>query len=73
MPRRRFAIITYDPDLVEAQSIQAGGDQLAFAILRALKGHSYAKERGLINVTVMDRVEFEQGPVEKWLSANRSE
>jgi len=71
--RRRYAIVTFDPDIVDQQSVQAGGDQLAFAILRALKGRSYAKERGLINVTVMDRVEFEQGPVEKWLSANRSE
>lgn len=70
--RRRYAIVTYDPDLVEQQSIQAGGDALAYSILRALKGNSYSIERGLINVTVLDKVEFEQGPVEKWLSANRS-
>lgn len=71
-PRRRYAIVTYDPDIVERQSIQAGGDALAFALLGALKGRSYAKERGLINVTVFDRVEFEPGPVDKWLNANRS-
>lgn len=72
-PRRRYAIVTFDPDLVEQQSIQSGGDALAFSILGALKGRRYPKERGLINVTVFDKVEFEPGPVERWINANRSE
>lgn len=56
MPRKRFAIITFDPDRVAALNWQGEGNNFAYAIWRGLRGFTYAKERGLENITVMDRV-----------------
>lgn len=68
MSRKRFAIITFDPDVIEATSVQAGGEDVAFALFGALKGRNIAGVRGIINVTLMDRVEIEPGPVDRWLA-----
>jgi hypothetical protein len=56
MPRRRFAIVTFDPDRIEQISLQAEGRSFAWVILRALQGYDYPKERGIINVTLMDQL-----------------
>ena len=56
MPRRRFAIVTFDPDRIEQLSYQAEGASVAWIIVRALQGHDYPKERGIINVTLMEQV-----------------
>lgn len=56
MPRRRFAIVTYDPDRIEQLSLQAEGASVAWIIVRALQGYDYPKERGIINVTLMDQL-----------------
>lgn len=56
MPRRRFAIVTYDPDRIEQLSHQAEGSSVAWIIIRALQGYDYPKERGIINVTLMDQL-----------------
>lgn len=56
MPRRRFAIITFDPDRIEQLSHQAEGNSVAWIIISALQGYDYPKERGIINVTLMDQL-----------------
>jgi hypothetical protein len=56
MPRRRFAIVTFDPDRIEELSYQAEGQSVAWIIIRALQGYDYPKERGIINVTLMDQL-----------------
>ncbi len=56
MPRRRFAIITYDPDRVAQIEANADGPSFTWIILQALKGRDYPKERGIINITLMDQV-----------------
>lgn len=54
--RRRFAIITYDVDRLASLNWQAEGSIFAHAILRGLNGFTYAKERGIINITLLDQV-----------------
>lgn len=54
--KRRFAIITYDVDRFASLSWQTEGNNFAFAILRGLNGFTYAKERGIINITLLDQV-----------------
>jgi hypothetical protein len=56
MAKRRFAIITYDPDRIAELNWQAEGNSFSYAILRGISGLTYAKERGIINITVMDQV-----------------
>jgi hypothetical protein len=56
MAKRRFAIITYDPDRIAELNWQAEGSSFSYAILRGISGLTYAKERGIINITVMDQV-----------------
>lgn len=56
MPRRRFAIVTFDPDRIEQLSYQAEGASVAWIIVRALQGYDYPKERGIINATLMDQL-----------------
>lgn len=56
MPRRRFAIVTYDPDRIEKIETNADGQTFAWIILRGLQGHDYPKERGIINITLMDQL-----------------
>ena len=56
MPRRRFAIITYDPDRIEQLSHQAEGLSVSWIIIQALQGYDYPKERGIINVTLLDKL-----------------
>ncbi|WP_446653047.1 hypothetical protein [Blastomonas sp.] len=41
MPRRRFAIVTYDSDRIEQLSFQAEGASVAWIIVRALQGYDY--------------------------------
>ena len=55
MSRRRFAIITYDPDRIEQLSWQGEGNCFAYIIWRGLSGWTYPKERGIINITLMDQ------------------
>jgi hypothetical protein len=50
---RRFAIITYDPDVVATLSPLEISGPFSYALWRGLCGHTYAKERGILNVTVM--------------------
>jgi len=56
MSRRRFAIVTYDPDRIEQLSYQAEGAAVAWIIVRALQGYDYPKERGIVNITLMDQL-----------------
>jgi hypothetical protein len=56
MAKRRFAIITYDAERLANLDWQAEGNSFAYAILRGMSGFTYAKERGIINITVMDQV-----------------
>jgi len=56
MPRR-FAIVTYDPDRVKALAPDTTEqEQLGEALVNALRGTAYAKDRGLLNVTLLDQV-----------------
>jgi hypothetical protein len=54
--KRRFAIVTYDVDRLAKLSWQVEGNSFAFAIWRGLNGFTYAKERGIINITLLDQV-----------------
>ena len=54
--KRRFAIVTYDVDRLAKLCWQAEGTCFAFAIWRGLNGFTYAKERGIINITLLDQV-----------------
>ena len=54
MGRKRFAIITFDPDRVAKLSWQGEGHSLAWIVWRGLCGWTYPKERGIINITLMD-------------------
>ncbi|MFN3475329.1 MAG: hypothetical protein ACK4ZW_14905 [Blastomonas sp.] len=56
MTRRRFAIITYDPDRIEKIEANGDGQSFAWIVLRGLQGYDYAKERGIINITLMDQL-----------------
>ena len=56
MTRRRFAIITYDPDRIEQLSYQAEGLSVSWIIIQALQGYDYPKERGIINITLLERL-----------------
>lgn len=56
MPRRRFAIVTFDPDRIDQIEANADGQSFSWIILQALKGRDYPKERGIINITLMDQV-----------------
>lgn len=57
MPRRRFAIITYDPDRVENLSWQAEGNDFGHIVWHTLKvGEFVGGGRGIINITVMDKM-----------------
>lgn len=56
MARKRFAIITFDPDRIEQLNWQAEGNSFAWAIWRGLAGWIYPKERGIINITLMDQL-----------------
>jgi hypothetical protein len=56
MPRR-FAIVTYDPEKVKGLAPDTTEQrQLGDALVDALRGVAYAKDRGLLNVTLMDQV-----------------
>ena len=67
MARKRFAIITYDPDKVEKLSWQGEGNSLAWIIWRGLCGWTYPKERGIINITLMDQLPAKPHPTEDLL------
>ena len=67
MPRKRFAIITFDPDRVEKLSWQGEGHSLAWIIWRGLCGWTYPKERGIINITLMDQLPARPHPSEDLL------
>lgn len=56
MTRRRFAIVTFDPDRIEKIETNADGQTFAWIILQALQGYDYPKERGIINITLMDQL-----------------
>lgn len=62
MGRKRFAIITFDPDKVENLSWQGEGKSFAWIIWRALSGWTYPKGRGIINVTLMDELPAKDHP-----------
>jgi hypothetical protein len=50
---RRFAIITYDPDVVAKLSPLEVAGAFSYSLWRGLNGYTYAKERGILNVTIM--------------------
>ncbi|WP_286749757.1 hypothetical protein [Sphingopyxis sp. SCN 67-31] len=54
--RRRFAIVTYDPDKVCDLDWRVDAPLLGQQIVQGLRGTAYAKERGLINITLLDQV-----------------
>ena len=63
MARKRFAIITYDPDTVHKLSWQGEGNSFAWIVWRGLAGYTYPKERGIINITLMDPLPAKPHPV----------
>lgn len=62
MTRKRFAIITYDPDRLAVLNWQAEGHSFAYSVWRGLRGWTYAKERGIINITVMEQMPATPAP-----------
>lgn len=57
MARKRFAIVTFDPDRVQSLAPDTVEQaQLGEHLVNALRGTAYAKERGLLNVTLLDQV-----------------
>ena len=62
MSRKRFAIIIFDPDKVNQLSWQGEGKSFAWIIWRGLAGWTYPKERGIINITVMDQLPVKDHP-----------
>ena len=56
MSRRRVAIITYDPDRIERIEANGDGQSFAWIVLRGLQGFDHPKERGIINITLMDQL-----------------
>jgi len=62
MARKRFAIITYDPDTIERLSWQGEGNSFAWIVWRGLAGYTYPKERGIINITLMDQLPAKAHP-----------
>ena len=67
MARKRFAIITFDPDRLAKLSWQGEGNSLAWIIWRGLCGWTYPKERGIINITLMDQLPAKPNPSEDLL------
>ena len=67
MGRKRFAIITFDPDKVEKLSWQGEGNSLAWIVWRGLCGWTYPKERGIINITLMAQLPAKPHPSEDLL------
>lgn len=65
MARKRFAIITFDPDRVEKLSWQGEGNSFAWIVWRGLAGWTYPKERGIINITLMDQLPAKEHPIEQ--------
>ena len=63
MARKRFAIITFDPDRIDQLSWQGEGNSFAWIIWRGLAGYTYPKERGIINITLMDQLPAKPHPV----------
>lgn len=63
MPRKRFAIITFDPDRIDKLSWQGEGNSFAWIIWRGMAGYTYPKERGVINITLMDQLPAKPHPV----------
>lgn len=63
MARKRFAIITFDPDRIDKLSWQGEGNSFAWIIWRGLAGYTYPKERGVINITLMDQLPAKPHPV----------
>ena len=63
MARKRFAIITFDPDRIDKLSWQGEGNSFAWIIWRGLSGYTYPKERGVINITVMDQLPAKDHPL----------
>ena len=62
MGRKRFAIITFDPDKIDKLSWQGEGNSFAWIIWRGLAGWTYPKERGIINITLMDQLPARDHP-----------
>jgi hypothetical protein len=57
MARKRFAIITYDPDRVKALAPDTTErDRLGQYLVDGLRGIAYPKDHGLLNITLMDQV-----------------
>lgn len=54
MARLRFALVAFDPDRIRALNWQADAPLVARALLLALQGEDYPRERGLIRVTLLD-------------------
>ncbi len=67
MHRKRFAIITFDPDRIEKLSWQGEGNSLAWIVWRGLCGWTYPKERGIINITLIDQLPAKSQPSEDLL------
>lgn len=53
MPRRRFAIITYEPTRIGANG---DGQSFPWIVLRGLQGYDCAKERSIINITLINQL-----------------
>ena len=60
-------LLLFDPDRVEKLSWQGEGNSLAWIVWRGLCGWTYPKERGIINITLMDQLPAKPHPSEELL------
>jgi|GEM_PF-941471 hypothetical protein len=60
-------LLLFDPDSVEKLSWQGEGNSLAWIVWRGLCGWTYPKERGIINITLMDQLPAKPHPSEELL------
>ena len=67
MRRKRFATITLNPDHVAKLSWQGEGSSLAWIVWRGLFAGTNPKERGIINITLMDQLPTKPHPSEDML------
>lgn len=67
--RRRFAIVTFDPDKVHDLDWQVDAPLLGIQLVQGLRGTAYARERGLMNITLLDQVAPNARPYDHALRA----
>lgn len=51
---KQQALITFDPDRLADFDYQAEGQALGWIIMNALRGNQYPRERGIIEIELLD-------------------